>query len=135
MKFKRSSGILLHPSSLPGKYGIGDIGPSAHRWIDFLDQAGCGLWQVLPLNPTGYGDSPFQCFSARAGNPLLISLDKLVEQGVLAPTDVASPPDFPSDLVEYDLVYVHKFSALAKAAENFFNCAPVQEREELEKFC
>ena len=62
MKFKRSSGILLHPTSLPGSYGIGDIGSVAHRWIDFLSGAGCGLWQVLPIGPTGYADSPYQYF-------------------------------------------------------------------------
>ncbi|MBK5109197.1 MAG: 4-alpha-glucanotransferase, partial [Anaerolineales bacterium] len=69
MKFERSSGILLHPTSLPGPFGIGDLGPQVHRWIDFLSRSGCGLWQVLPLGPTGYGDSPYQSFSAFAGNP------------------------------------------------------------------
>ncbi|NQU30351.1 MAG: 4-alpha-glucanotransferase, partial [Anaerolineae bacterium] len=63
MQFKRSSGIILHPTSLPGSYGIGDLGPQAYRFIDFLDSAGSKLWQVLPLGPTGYGDSPYQSFS------------------------------------------------------------------------
>ena len=73
MVLSRSSGVILHPSSLPGPDGIGDLGPEAYRWIDFLAEAGCSLWQVLPLGPTGYGDSPYQCFSAFAGNPYLIS--------------------------------------------------------------
>ena len=77
MSFPRSSGILLHPTSLPSAYGIGDLGPEAHRFADFLRDAGQRIWQVLPLGPTGYGDSPYQCFSAFAGNPLLISLDAL----------------------------------------------------------
>ena len=80
MKHERSSGILLHPTSLPGPYGIGDIGPEAFRWIDFLAASGCNLWQVLPLGPTGYGDSPYQCFSANAGNPLIISPEALLEE-------------------------------------------------------
>ena len=80
MRFPRSSGILLHPTSLPGRYGIGDLGAEARRFVDFLAAAGQTLWQVLPLGPTGYGDSPYQCFSARAGNPLLISLESLVEK-------------------------------------------------------
>ncbi|HQH73066.1 MAG TPA: 4-alpha-glucanotransferase, partial [bacterium] len=75
MKFPRASGILLHPTSLPGRYGIGDLGPEAYRFVDFLAGAGQRLWQVLPLGPTGYGDSPYQCFSAFAGNPLLINLE------------------------------------------------------------
>jgi 4-alpha-glucanotransferase len=75
--FPRSSGILLHPISLPGRSGIGDLGFEAYRFVDFLKDAGQRLWQVLPLGPTGYGDSPYQCFSAFAGNPLLISLERL----------------------------------------------------------
>src|SRR5512137_837808 len=100
MKFERSGGILLHPTSLPGRYGIGDIGPQAHRWVDFLAQAGCSLWQVLPLGPTGYGDSPYQCFSAFAGNPYLISPQELMEQGLLIEEDLEEHmPDFPDETV------------------------------------
>ena len=72
MRFPRSSGVLLHPTSLPGAYGVGDLGPHARRFVDFLEDAGQSLWQVLPLNPPGYGESPYQCYSAIAGNPLLI---------------------------------------------------------------
>src|SRR5215470_12832614 len=81
MKFERSGGILLHPTSLPGPHGIGDLGPYAYRFVDWLASTGCKLWQVLPLGPTGYGDSPYQCFSAFAGNPYLVSPDKLIEDG------------------------------------------------------
>src|SRR5918911_2358885 len=80
MNFPRSSGILLHPTSLPGGFGIGDLGPEAHRFIDFLVAAGQSLWQVLPLGPTGYGDSPYACYSAFAGNTLLISPEKLATE-------------------------------------------------------
>ena len=89
MEFTRSAGILLHPTSLPGKYGIGDLGNEAFKFIDFLKDAGQKLWQVFPLGPTGYGDSPYQCFSAFAGNPLLISPDKLKEEGFLSKKDLA----------------------------------------------
>src|SRR5208337_3834016 len=89
MKFPRCSGILLHPSSLPGRFGIGDLGPCAYEFADFLGAAGQKLWQVLPLNPTGYGDSPYQCFSAFAGNPMLLSLERLRDQGLLEQADLA----------------------------------------------
>jgi 4-alpha-glucanotransferase len=92
MRFKRASGILLHPTSLPGPYGIGDIGTSALRWIDFLASTGCGLWQVLPLGPTGYADSPYQCFSSFAGNPYLISPDALLKEDLLHPDDLHDRP-------------------------------------------
>jgi 4-alpha-glucanotransferase len=78
MSFPGASGVLLHPTSLPGRHGIGDLGPEALRFIDLLASAGQRVWQVLPLDPTGYGDSPYQRFSAFAGNPLLISLETLV---------------------------------------------------------
>src|SRR5512147_1350530 len=99
MDYPRSSGILLHPTSLPGSYGIGDIGPSALEWIDELARAGCSLWQVLPLGPTGYGDSPYQCFSAFAGNPYLVSPEALLADGLLLPEDLADQPRFPDDRV------------------------------------
>ena len=94
MRFPRASGILLHPTSLPGRYGVGDLGPQAYRFLDFLQLTGQSIWQVLPLGPTGYGDSPYQCFSAFAGNHLLISPDVLVEQGHLSPADVEHVPAF-----------------------------------------
>ena len=80
---QRTSGILLHPTSLPGPYGIGDLGPAAYKFIDFLVAAGQSLWQVLPLGPTGYGDSPYACYSAFAGNTLLVSPERLITEGLL----------------------------------------------------
>jgi 4-alpha-glucanotransferase len=97
MKFPRRAGVLLHPTSLPSPAGIGDLGTGAYRFIDFLKQSGNKLWQVLPLNPTGYGDSPFQSFSASAGNPLLISLERLIERGILSQVDLERCPSFPSE--------------------------------------
>ncbi len=88
--FQRSSGLLLHPTSLPSAFGIGDLGPAASDFIRFLSEAGQSLWQVCPLGPTGYGDSPYQCFSARAGNTNLISLELLIRDGLLCEEDVAS---------------------------------------------
>ena len=96
MKFARSSGVLLHPTSLPGPYGSGDLGPEALAFVQFLADAGQKIWQVLPLNPTGYGNSPYQGLSAFAGNPLLISLKRLAEQGWLVEHELAAVPDFPA---------------------------------------
>src|SRR2546425_6393090 len=115
----RASGILLHPTSLPGRFGIGELGPEALRFVDFLAAAGQRLWQVLPLGPTGYGDSPYQCFSAFAGNPLLVSLDLLEAEGLLTPADLAETPGFPEHEVDYGLVIDFKRSALARAFTRF----------------
>ena len=92
MRFPRSSGLLLHPTSLPGPFACGDLGLAAHAFVDFLADAGQSLWQVLPLGPTGYGDSPYQCFSAFAGNPLLVSPQRLAADGLLTRDDVARLP-------------------------------------------
>src|SRR5262244_1491565 len=91
---QRASGVLLHPTSFPGPYAIGDLGPEAYHFIDFLVASGQSLWQVLPLGPTGYGDSPYQCFSAFAGNPLLISPARLVEEGLLSKSELGNIPKF-----------------------------------------
>src|SRR5258706_10172345 len=90
MKFPRSSGILLHITSLPGRFGIGDLGPSAYEFADFLVSARQKLWQVLPLNPTRYADSPYHCFSAFAGNHMLLSFERLPGAGILQPPAFAS---------------------------------------------
>ena len=119
MTFPRSSGILLHPTSLPGPYGIGELGPEAHRFADFLREAGQKIWQVLPLGPTGYGDSPYQCFSAFAGNPLLLSLDVLVERGYLQQSDLENRPRFPADHVDFQSVIEWKLPLLRKAYGGF----------------
>jgi 4-alpha-glucanotransferase len=136
MIFHRCSGILLHPTSLPGKFGIGELGPQAYRFADFLADTGQGIWQVLPLGPTGYGDSPYQCFSAFAGNPLLVSLEKLVELGDLSPGDLERDlPLFPECQVDFGWVIVYKFPLLRKAAENFRARASAARRENYEEFC
>jgi 4-alpha-glucanotransferase len=119
MRFPRSSGILLHPTSLPGRYGIGDLGPEAHCFAEFLASAGQKLWQVLPLGPTGYGDSPYQLFSAFAGNPLLISLDELIRRGLLAESDIAPLPPFPEECVDFSEVIRFKWRALRAAYRGF----------------
>jgi 4-alpha-glucanotransferase len=95
ISFPRASGILLHPTSLPGRLGIGDLGKEAYRFADFLADTGQRLWQILPLGPTGYGNSPYQCLSVFAGNPLLISLERLVDGGFLDPADLENAPSFP----------------------------------------
>jgi 4-alpha-glucanotransferase len=116
----RASGVILHPTSLPGPHGIGDLGPAAYRWVDVLAESGTGLWQVLPLGPTGYGDSPYQSFSAFAGNVNLISPDLLVDDGLL---DGSAPPRFPADRVAYGSVIAWKRSLLADAFTAFSNGA------------
>ncbi len=119
MNFERSAGVLLHPTSLPGPYGIGDLGPQAYRWVDFLAASRTGLWQVLPLGPTGYGDSPYQCFSAFAGNPYLVSPQLLLQEGLLHRADLADPPPFPAERVDYGMVIPWKLGLLDRAWERF----------------
>lgn len=135
MSFPRASGILLHPTSLPGPHGIGDFGPEAYRFVDFLAVAGQKLWQVLPLNPTGYGDSPFQCFSANAGNPFLISLERLRDQGLLAGSDLDSAPSFAPEQVDYRTMIEFKTVLLTKAARNFLESAPAELRRDFDQYC
>src|SRR5947209_6674825 len=119
MQFPRSSGIVLHPTSLPGPYGVGDLGPEARRFAGYLADAGQTLWQVLPLGPTGYGDSPYQCFSALAGNPLMISLDDLAKESWFRSPELLSPPAFPPDRVAFEQVIPWKMAALETAAKQF----------------
>jgi 4-alpha-glucanotransferase len=130
----RVSGVLLHPTSLPGRYGLGDLGDAAFRFADFLEAAGQGLWQVLPLGPTGYGDSPYQCFSAFAGNPLLVSLERLVDEGWLSADDLARAPSFPETEVDFGAVIGFRLPLLDRAAENFQARAKDDERREFELF-
>ncbi len=134
MKYKRSSGILLHPTSLPGPYGIGDIGPWAHRWIDFLAGAGCGLWQVLPIGPTGYGDSPYQCFSSFAGNPLLISPDLLLNEDLLHPDDLCDRPSLPDDRVDFGQLIPWKSGVLDRSFIRFQHTKSPKLSAEMEQF-
>lgn len=117
MILHRSSGVLLHVVSLPGGQGIGDLGPEAYRFVDWLAAAGQQLWQILPLGPTGFGDSPYASSSAFAGNPDLISLELLVADGLLASDQLAN--DLPSDRVDYDNVHKLKDWALHEAFKRF----------------
>jgi 4-alpha-glucanotransferase len=133
MNFDRSGGILLHPTSLPGRYGIGDLGLQAFKFVDWLASTGCRLWQVLPLGPTGYGDSPYQCFSAFAGNPYLIGFDAVIEDGLLTEDDFVSMPKFSASRVDYGQLIPWKlyllektFSRLPSAREDY--------RREFERF-
>src|SRR5690242_11213742 len=114
----RSAGILLHPTSLPGPFGVGDLGPAAYAWIDALAHAKQSWWQILPLGPTSYGDSPYQCFSAFAGNPLIISPQGLREDGLIDEQDW-SGVHFPSEHVDFGQVILFKLRLLAKAWANF----------------
>jgi 4-alpha-glucanotransferase len=131
--FSRAGGILLHPSSLPGPYGIGELGPQAYRFVDWLASTGCKLWQVLPLGPTGYGDSPYQCFSAFAGNPYLISFGALVEDGLLTENDLAGLPKFEPSRVDYGQLIPWKLNLLQKAFVRL-NSASKQLHTAFEKF-
>ncbi len=130
MPFPRSSGILLHPTSFPGRFGIGDLGLEAYKFIDFLAKSNQQFWQVLPVGPTGYGNSPYMSYSAMAGNPLLISPDVLKEQELLAEEDFANLPAFPTAKVDFEQVIQIKTPLLKKACENFkAKAAPVQQQE------
>ncbi len=135
MKFTRSSGVLLHPTSLPGEYGMGDIGPNAYKFVDFLATAKQKLWQVLPLGPTGYGDSPYQCFSTFAGNPFLISFEKLCEEGLLNKKDAEPKESFDDSKIDYGKVINYKNSVLRKAFENFEHKKDGEEFAKFEYFC
>ncbi|MCS6773922.1 MAG: 4-alpha-glucanotransferase [Thermoflexales bacterium] len=131
----RASGVLLHPTSLPGRFGIGDLGDEAYRFVDFLVEAGQQLWQVLPLGPTGYGDSPYQCFSAFAGNPILISPERLVSEGLLDEADLRHIPSFPSHCVDYGAVIAFKRDLLHRAYVHFLQYGSAAIAAEFEAFC
>jgi 4-alpha-glucanotransferase len=135
MNFRRTSGILLHPTSLPGRFGIGDLGKEAHQFADFLAGTGQHVWQVLPLGPTGYGNSPYQCLSVVAGNPLLISPQELVADKLLEPADLETAPSFPEGRVDYGAVIKFKKPLLRKSFEIFQRKAGRSELRQLEAFC
>ena len=135
MPFPRSSGILLHPTSFPSRFGIGDLGLEAYRFIDFLKESHQQYWQVLPLGPTAYGNSPYMCYSAMAGNPLLISPEKLRDEGLLTEEDFANLPGFPEEKVDFKEVVSVKIGLLKKAYEHFrANPTPILQKE-FEGFC
>lgn len=135
MNFPRSSGILLHPTSLPGPFGIGDLGPQAYAFADFLQAAVQSLWQVLPLGPTGYGDSPYACYSAFAGNTLLVSLEQLVNDGLLAKDGLANIPEFTDERVDFEAVHKYKDSILRSAFASFNRNADPKLQEAFAEFC
>ncbi|MFM2061059.1 MAG: hypothetical protein RLZZ507_729 [Cyanobacteriota bacterium] len=135
MPFPRSSGILLHPSSFPSRFGIGDLGLEAYRFIDFLKDSYQQYWQVLPLGPTGYGNSPYMCYSAMAGNYFLISPEKLVKEGLLVPEDFANLPEFPADKVNFEQVIPIKVNLLKQACEKFKTHATDVQRKAFHTFC
>jgi 4-alpha-glucanotransferase len=134
MPFPRASGILLHPTSFPSRFGIGDLGAEAYRFVDFLAASGQQIWQILPLGPTAYGDSPYQCFSAIAGNPLLISPEVLRDNGLLSEEDLNDYPQLPLS-IDYGWVIHVKIPLLRKACENFRAQASPEQRLMFEAFC
>lgn len=134
MNFPRASGILLHPTSLPGEFGIGDLGAKAYEFVDLLEEAKQTYWQILPLGPTGYGDSPYQCFSAFAGNTLLISPQKLVEAELLDESFLKAKPDFPAEKVDYGGVYDWKNKIVPEAYKSFHQTTSVDLRGRFESF-
>ena len=134
MSFPRASGILLHPTSLPGQFGIGDLGQYAYEFVDFLEETQQTLWQILPLGPTGHGNSPYMSYSAMAGNPMLISLNKVQEEGLLHVDELTPSQVFSVDTVDYDQVSDFKLSLLWKAAARFKQAASEETKAAFSQF-
>jgi len=134
MTFPRSSGILFHPTSLPGRFGIGDLGDQAYRFADFLVDSGQSVWQVLPLGPTGYGDSPYACYSAFAGNTLLISPEKLFEVGLLSITELDEIPSLPTERIDFAQVHKAKELFLDQAFVRYQRTTDTELRSAFETF-
>ena len=134
MKRRRASGILLHPTSLPGDFGIGDLGKNAFAFVNFLARTNQTYWQILPLGPTGFGDSPYQCFSAFAGNTLLISPEALIDDGFLTPEQLADRPAFSPQKVDYGAVYEWKNRILPLAFDGLHHLTSVDLRGKFETF-
>jgi 4-alpha-glucanotransferase len=134
MSFPRSSGILLHPTSLPGRFGIGDLGFQAYRFVDFLIESQQQLWQILPLGPTGHGNSPYMSYSAMAGNPLLISLENVQSQGLLTADELILNQPFLDDKVDYESVSKYKLGRLYLAAKRFKESADEATRKAFSQF-
>jgi 4-alpha-glucanotransferase len=131
----RASGILLHPTSLPGAYGAGDFGPEAYHFVEWLAAAGQSLWQMLPMGPVGDGNSPYSGSSAFAGNPLLIDLAELGARGWLSPDELRPDPGFAEQRVEFSLQYAFRIPRLMSAAQRFFTLASEEERNEFDAYC
>jgi 4-alpha-glucanotransferase len=132
MNFPRSSGILLHPTSLPGRFGVGDLGPQAYAFADFLLSAGQSLWQVLPLGPTGYGDSPYACYSAFAGNTLLVSPERLVDDHLLTLADISET--LPAGRIDFAKAHELKERLLRQAFDRYQRATHTAMRTEFEAF-
>ncbi|MBD2461471.1 4-alpha-glucanotransferase [Oscillatoria sp. FACHB-1407] len=136
MGFQRASGVLLHPTSLPSPHGIGDLGASAYAFVDFLERSGQRLWQILPLGPTGYEHSPYTMnFSAFAGNPLMISLEQLAQEGLLNRDELVPLTDANPEQVDFDRVIPHKFEFLKRAFDRFQTSRNTDQQAEFEQFC
>ncbi|MEW6129005.1 MAG: 4-alpha-glucanotransferase [Acidobacteriota bacterium] len=135
MKLQRASGILLHITSLPGEFGVGDLGPQAYRFIDFLAASKQTIWQILPLTPTGYGDSPYQSYSAFAGNTNMISPELLVEDELLSPADLQDAPTGDPDRVDFGAVVEFKNRILAQAYRNYKNSPSDKHHGDFSYFC
>lgn len=135
MSFPRASGVLLHVSSLPDSPGIGDLGKSCDRFIDFLHKAGQRYWQILPLGPTGYGDSPYQCFSAFAGNPLLVSPERLIADGLLKAQPLEVFEGGAEDRVDYGKVVLAKRLILRESFEYFLDEGTDTQKKDFDAFC
>ena len=134
MPRRRTSGILLHPTSLPGRFGIGDLGPTAFDFVDLLASGGQRLWQVLPLGPTGYGDSPYQCLSAFAGNPLLISLERLITDGLLTEAE-ARTQEVPVGPVDFPTVIGQRRALWHRVFDRFEATGNPEMRARFDRFC
>jgi len=135
MQWPRASGILVHPTSFPGRFGVGDLGPGARATLDFLERAGQKLWQILPLGPTGYGNSPYALLSAFAGNPLLISPEVLLEEGLLAASDLEGAPAGREDRVDFGAMIAWKARLLRVSYARFERLAAPALRAEYAAFC
>jgi 4-alpha-glucanotransferase len=133
MPFPRASGVLLHPTSLPSRGGIGDFGPAAYSFADYLAAAGQGLWQVLPMGPLGYGNSPYSSTSAFAGNPLLISLERLADHGWIDPAQITALSRT-VERVDYQRIFAQKMPLLFEAAHNFLGKASSPARARFDRF-
>lgn len=135
MPFPRSSGILLHPTSFPSRFGIGDLGEAAYRFVDFLAESYQLYWQILPLGPTGFGNSPYLSYSAMAGNPMLISPDRLRDDELLADWDFDQVPEFPADWIDFDQAIAVKMPLLQQACQTFKAQASAEQKQQFQEFC
>lgn len=131
---ERAGGILLHPTSLPGKYGIGTLGKEAYSFVDFLKRSKIRRWQILPLGPTGYGDSPYQCYSSKAGNPLLIDPEFLFEEGLLTKEELIAAELPETDNVDFGTVIQNRMPLLSKAAARYHKVAGKEQKQDLRYF-